>query len=173
MSCKLLTLQICFVITVVFNGCTTQSEVGPRINGNEVYNFYYPKTANDDRSGYRTWFDNTFFSSQNQSTLTDEQQTIRSALAGDSSAIHSFFNDPYREEPGEFSAVWANQVLLLLITLGDNSFTKYLSLENERTQGIVGSNLLALTMNEPKVFAKHFPETDRLIRKNLGRQSIP
>lgn len=161
---KLLRASIFCILAATLGSCATSSETTINIKESKAYNFYYPKVANDNRANYRNWFDKTFFSTQEVSTLTEEQQTFRSALDGDSDAIHLFFHNQYREEPGEFSVVWANQALLLLITLGDKFFVKHLLLEDVQTQKIVSTNLRALTMTHPDTFASFFPETSRLLR---------
>jgi hypothetical protein len=161
---QLLKIPFPYLFAVICIGCATYSGELILISEIRAYNYYYPTTANDNRSHYRKWFDTTFFRPEDTSALSDEQRTFRLALTGDRAAIHSFFNNQYREEPGEFSVVWVNQVLLLLITLGDKLFVKYLLLEDIRTQRIVLANLRALTMRHPDVFASFFPETDRLLR---------
>jgi hypothetical protein len=134
-----------------------------------LYDHYFPKRSPYVTTHYRKWFDRTIFNPAGRSKLAKQEQDLYDAVRGKPDAFRAFVHSRFREDPGESSESWTYECVLLLLTLGDEQFAKFLAREDRKTRVLVGSALGSQIDSR-----KHpFPKTSKAIDAQSTKQDHP
>jgi hypothetical protein len=120
----------------------------------DLYDYYFPKQGGGVLSSiYRPSFDKELFGPPPKQT-EERHPEFYYAFHGDAAALHKFFHNPDRTGGGEFGETWAYECLVLLLKLGDDTFSQALATEDSATREAVGEAIDSLVNWSKHGFAR-------------------
>ncbi len=143
------------IIVFVCAACAHSAfAIGTDIEFRKLYDYYFPKRSSYVESLYREYFDKTLFGPVPPKSSDSRTTEIYLALRGSRSAFHKFMHSPDRDAVGAPGESWSYECRLLLLRLGDEGFSRFLSAEDRSNREAVGMAIDPAISRKQGLFVK-------------------